>query len=148
MESNDKPKFLAFKKISGGEAQKPKEKSFERVFDKSLSIDEDSNPYEEMDFLFMKEISGEIRPDSGLKLLTSHIVETFKRCKKDFHYEEQLKPRRELTSPCEGKLALNLGVYNEGRDNEEFNLIVSVQDEITSPKDSYEIIDLIGEVNL
>ncbi len=36
-------------------------------------------------------------------------------------------------------------MYNEGRDNSEYNLIVSVQDEIRGPSYTYMIIDLLGQ---
>jgi hypothetical protein len=37
-----------------------------------------------------------------------------------------------------------LGVYNDGKDNIDNNLIVCVKDIINSTKDKYEIEDLIG----
>lgn len=39
----------------------------------------------------------------------------------------------------------NLGVYNEGRDNSDYNLIVCVNDEIKGPTFTYTIVDLIGK---
>jgi hypothetical protein len=40
----------------------------------------------------------------------------------------------------------DLGVYNEGRDNIDNNLILCVNDEIKGPTYTYTIIDLIGKI--
>jgi hypothetical protein len=141
MEKKEKLKFLAFKNINHPEKQK---ENIEEVFDKGISLSEHSLQYEEMDFILARDISGEIREDSALKMLTVNIVQTYKKCKSDYDYFEVMKPRRELTIPSEGKIFNKLGVYNDRRDNMEFNLIVWVNDVIQGPKEKYEIIDIIG----
>jgi hypothetical protein len=146
MEKRDKLEFLAFKKLK--DELKEKE-NLEEVFDKGISLSENSLQYEEMDFILAREISGEIREDSALKKLTLFIVQTYKKCKSDYEFAEVMKPRRELTIPSEGKNYYNIGVYNEGRDNIDYNLIVWVNDVIQGPKEKYEVIDIIGkEYNL
>jgi hypothetical protein len=56
-----------------------------------------------MDFLLAREQSKEIREDNAVKMLTLNILQTYKKCKNDFSFEETMKPRRELTVPSEGK---------------------------------------------
>jgi len=57
-----------------------------------------------------------------------------------------MNPKRILTNPEEGKFFTKKAKFNEGRDNEEHDLIVKVNDCITSPeKVEYIILDLIGK---
>lgn len=138
----DKLEFLAFKRINQIVKQKG---NIEESVGLEKSLSENSLPYEEMDFILAREISGEIRDDSALKMLTVNIVKTYKKCLSDYEYVEVMKPRRELTMPNEGKIINKLGVYNEGRDNSEFNIIMCVNDIVQGPREKYEIIDLIGQ---
>ncbi|KMT16657.1 hypothetical protein BVRB_3g049430 [Beta vulgaris subsp. vulgaris] len=51
--------------------------------------------------------------------LTKHIVETYQVCNADFKYTDELNPKRFLTSPSDG-------VFNNGHDNANSDLILSV----------------------
>ena len=51
--------------------------------------------------------------------LTKDIIETYKICNPQFHYSEELNPKRFLTSP-------STGVLNDGYDNENSDLILTV----------------------
>ncbi|KAI8029501.1 hypothetical protein LOK49_LG01G01962 [Camellia lanceoleosa] len=51
--------------------------------------------------------------------LTKDIVETYKLCNPQFHYSEELNPKRFLTSP-------SIGVLNDGYDNSNSDLILNV----------------------
>ena len=104
MEKRDKLQFLAFKKINQLDSEKGK---IENVVDGENSLSENSLQYEEMDFILAREISGDIRDDSALKMLTIHIVQTYKKCLCDYEYVEVMKPKRELTMPNEGKIIIN-----------------------------------------
>jgi hypothetical protein len=101
MEKKEKLKFLAFKKINPLVKEK---ENIEEIFDKGISLSEHSLQYEELDFILAREISGEIREVSALKMLTVNIAKTYKNCKSDYDYFEVMKPRRELTVPSEGKI--------------------------------------------
>ena len=81
-------------------------------------------------------INGEIREDSGLKMLIINQIETYQIIKPN--YFNQVKPKRNLTSPGES-------FYNEGKDNKENNLIVFENDEIKGPNNNYVIIDILGQ---
>ncbi len=143
MDKDDKLKNLAFKRINHSDKNK---KNFEDVIDGSFELNEESMNYDEIGMIIEREFVGESRENSAIKMLTINIVQTYKKCKNDFNYEEEMKPRRELTIPSEGIYYKELGVYNEGRDNSENNLIVCVQDEIRTPNFTYTIIDLIGKI--
>lgn len=99
MEAADELKNLAFKRINNSEKNK---KHFEEVMDGSLSINEDSLQYDEIGEIIEREFVGETRENSAVKMLTINICQTYKKCKKDFDFEETMKPRRELTIPNEG----------------------------------------------
>jgi hypothetical protein len=99
---NEKLKFLAFKKIQTQTTVKEKN-LLEEVIDDNFSLNDDEDrPYDDIDFIFAKEISGNIRDNNPTKMLTANILQTFKKCKDDFYFEEVMKPRRELTEPSEG----------------------------------------------
>lgn len=51
--------------------------------------------------------------------LTKDIVETYQTCNPQFKYSEELNPKRYLTSP-------SAGVLNDGRDNVNSDLILTV----------------------
>lgn len=51
--------------------------------------------------------------------LTKDLVETYRTCNPQFNYLEELNPKRFLTSP-------STGVLNDGYDNENSDLILSV----------------------
>lgn len=51
--------------------------------------------------------------------LTKDIVETYRICNPQFKYSEELNPKRYLTSP-------SIGVLNEGHDNVNSDLILTV----------------------
>lgn len=54
-----------------------------------------------------------------LSRLTKDIVETYRICNPQFKYSEELNPKRFLTSP-------SAGVLNDGYDNENSDLILTV----------------------
>jgi hypothetical protein len=89
-------KPVAFRRIS-----QPQNDNLEDVINDNLS--NDSRPYDDMDFLLAREQSKEIREDNAVKMLTVNIIQTYKKCKNDFSFEETMKPRRELTIPNEGE---------------------------------------------
>jgi hypothetical protein len=95
---NQKLLSLAFKRLK----EEIEEENFENMMQHNLELSVDSQPYEEMDFILARQISGDIRENSALKALTINILDTFKKCGKEFVYEETMKPRRELTFPNEG----------------------------------------------
>ncbi len=90
-------KPTAFRRIS-----LPLSHNLEDVINDNLSID--SRPYDDMDFILAREQSMKIREDNAVKMLTLNILQTYKKCKNDFSFEETMKPRRELTIPSEGIL--------------------------------------------
>ncbi|KAK9714598.1 hypothetical protein RND81_06G106200 [Saponaria officinalis] len=59
------------------------------------------------------------RGSSLVSKLTKHIVETYRVCNAEFRYSDVLNPKRFLTSPSEG-------VLNDGHDNSNSDLILSV----------------------
>lgn len=94
---------LAFKQINTTTIAKDKD-ILEDVIDNHFSLnDDEDHPYDDVDFLLAREFSGVIREHNPTKLLTVDIVQTYKKCKKDFAFEEIMKPRRELTIPSEGR---------------------------------------------
>ena len=74
-----------------------------------------------------------IRNDSGIKKIVINIVKTYKEINSDYCYQEIQKTKKSLTYPDEG-------VKNNNLDNEEYNLIVHVDDIINN----YHIVDLLG----
>jgi hypothetical protein len=142
MEKSDEIKELAFKRIINTYKNR---KNIEDVIEGTFAINDESFQYDEIGDIIEREIVGDTRENSAVKLLTLNILQSYKKCKNDFDYEEELMPRRELTNPSEGINIKELGLYNEGRDNIEYNLIVCVKDDIKGPKFTYTIIDLIGK---
>lgn len=57
--------------------------------------------------------------------LTKDIVETYRICNPHFTYSEELNPKRFLTSP-------SAGVLNDGHDNANSDLILSVNLELVN----------------
>jgi hypothetical protein len=99
-EYNSELKYLAFKKVLQTENIK---KPLEDVIDRSLSIDDADLNYDcEIGEILEREFSIDARENSGIKMLTVNIVQTYKQCKNDFDFEDTMKPRRELTLPNEG----------------------------------------------
>ena len=66
-----------------------------------------------------------------------NLVKTYRTIKPNYSYKEEEKPLN-LTEPSEG-------VNNNGKDNEEFNLIVYQNEEIKSPKTVYKVTKLLGQ---
>jgi hypothetical protein len=95
-------KPLAFKPL--GNRPGLKNDNLEIVFDDSLT--NESHSYDEYDFVLAREFSGIIRDDNPVKLLTMLIIQTYKKCRNDFQFEDTMKPRRELTVPSEGIIQL------------------------------------------
>lgn len=62
-----------------------------------------------------------IIPHQPLRLLTTHIVDTYRICNPQFRYESTHNPRRVLTKPSKP-------VHNEGYDNEDYDYILYVND--------------------
>jgi hypothetical protein len=158
METFGELKPLAFKQLKQPAQNKPVDKQnklLDNIIDQNLSLEDENNiehdsfEYGEIGVIIEREFAFESREDNAVKMLTCNIVGTYKKCKQDYSFEETMKPRRELTVPSEGiyrfLYRFYLGVYNDGRDNEEFNLIVCVQDEIKGPTHTYTILDLIGK---
>ena len=75
-----------------------------------------------------------IRSDSGIKKIVINIVKTYKEIKPEYAYQEIKNTRKSLTFP-------DKGVRNNNLDNEEFNLIVHVDDIINK----YHVVDLLGQ---
>ncbi|KAK4362768.1 hypothetical protein RND71_018009 [Anisodus tanguticus] len=71
--------------------------------------------------------------------LTKDIVETYRICNPQFNYSEELNPKRFLTSP-------SVGVLNDGHDNANSDLILSVNLELANldTKRRYVIKDMLG----
>ena len=75
-----------------------------------------------------------IRNDSGIKKIVINMVKTYKEIKQDYSYQEIKNTRKSLTYP-------DKGVRNNNLDNEEYNLIVHVDDIINK----YHVVDLLGQ---
>ena len=119
-------KFLSFKECTQTENAQITEEKF----------DEYNNSYHDSDIISNDNINGEIREDSGLKLLVINQIETYQSIKPNYY--NQPKPKRNLTSPEEP-------CFNDGKDNKENNLIVFENDIIKGPNNSYKIIDILGQ---
>ena len=99
-----------------------------------VSLDS-SHEYGEVDFITN---TNPIKPrgNNPVYLLTSKILQTYKNNKK-YKFQEEMKPRRELTDPTDG-------VCNDGRDNVNNELIVYVGDIIKNNDHNYVVVDLLG----
>ena len=75
-----------------------------------------------------------IRNDSGVKKIVINMVKTYKEIKPDYDYQEVKNIKKSLIYP-------DKGVRNNNMDNEEYNLIVHVDDIINN----YHIVDLLGQ---
>jgi dual specificity protein kinase YAK1 len=75
-----------------------------------------------------------IRNDSGIKKIVINMVKTYKEIKQDYSYQQIKNTRKSLTYP-------DKGVRNNNLDNEEYNLIVHVDDIINK----YHVVDLLGQ---
>ena len=96
---------------------------------------ENSLSYTLSDFCEKDEsFKGKIRNDSGIKKIVINIVKTYKEIKSDYIYQEVKVSKKCLTYP-------DKGVRNNNLDNEEYNLIVHVDDIINN----YHIVDLLGQ---
>ncbi|KAJ7566915.1 hypothetical protein O6H91_02G124000 [Diphasiastrum complanatum] len=93
--------------------------------------------------------SGSMRRAGNLRLvvtqplvarLTRHIVETFQLCNPSFTYSETFNPKRVLTHP-------SVGVSNNGLDNSNSDLILSVNGVLVHPDSNqrYIVKDLLGQ---
>lgn len=110
-----------------------KEQSIHTFLQESLTI---SHEYGDMDFIVNTK---PIKPRSSNPVfqLTQRILQTYKAANQKYEFKEEMKPRRELTEPKEG-------VYNNGRDNINNDLIVFVGDIISNGVNRYKVIDLLG----
>ncbi|KAJ7522793.1 hypothetical protein O6H91_18G026700 [Diphasiastrum complanatum] len=72
--------------------------------------------------------------------LTRYILETFQLCNPSFTYSETFNPKRFLTHP-------SIGVSNNGLDNSNFDLILSVNGVLVHPHSNqrYIVKDLLGQ---
>ncbi|XP_048138332.1 dual specificity protein kinase YAK1 homolog isoform X2 [Rhodamnia argentea] len=72
--------------------------------------------------------------------LTKEIVETYRICNPHFSYSEELNPKRYLTSP-------SVGVLNDGYDNANSDLILTVNFVLVNPdtKRRYIVKDVLGQ---
>ncbi|GJT90534.1 dual specificity protein kinase YAK1 [Tanacetum coccineum] len=72
--------------------------------------------------------------------LTKDLVETYRICNPDFNYSEELNPKRFLTSP-------STGVLNDGHDNTNSDLILSVNLNLTNSEThrKYIVKDMLGQ---
>lgn len=75
-----------------------------------------------------------IRNDSGIKKIVINMVKTYKEINSGYCYQEIKRVKKSLTYP-------DKGVRNNNLDNEEYNLIVYVDDIINN----YHIVDLLGQ---
>lgn len=75
-----------------------------------------------------------IRSDSGIKKIVINMVKTYKEINSNYNYQEIKSVKKSLTYP-------DKGVRNNNLDNEEYNLIVHVDDIINN----YHIVDLLGQ---
>ena len=66
-----------------------------------------------------------IRNDSGIKKIVINMVKTYKEIKPDYDYQEVKNIKKSLIYP-------DKGVRNNNMDNEEYNLIVHVDDIINN----------------
>lgn len=136
---NKNANFSAFKDL------KTSNSNLEKFLDDKLQVNEDE--FDEENFgLDSKRFQFDCRKNNPLSLLTSRIVDSFKKTMKDYNYQAQII-RRELTTPHEGKvIQFSKGVANDGLDNVENDLIVSFNDIIVSPdKVNYQIIERLGK---
>ena len=109
--------------------------TIENILDKEQNQN-DEEPIFLEDFV-PKEKNFKTRDSNPISMLATYVVENLKKVDKNYNYSINLI-KRELTSPSEK-------VHNEMRDNIEFNLIVCVNDVITSPdKVDYRIEFLLG----
>ncbi|CAO2821597.1 unnamed protein product [Amaranthus hypochondriacus] len=71
--------------------------------------------------------------------LTKYIVETYQVCNAEFRFSDKLRRKRFLTSPADG-------VLNEGHDNENSDLILSVNDVLINSltQRRYVVKDILG----
>ncbi|PWA77126.1 YAK1-like protein [Artemisia annua] len=72
--------------------------------------------------------------------LTKDLVETYRICNPQFNYSEELNPKRFLTSP-------SAGVLNDGHDNKNSDLILSVNLNLTNSEThrKYVVKDMLGQ---
>lgn len=101
----------------------------------------DVDSFSDHDFGFDDPSEGEIRTTSGQKLLIVNILQTYRSINPALKYKEVIKEENTVnfTFPCEG-------VYNNGKDNKEYHLICSKNDEIKSPKGVvYTLLELLGQ---
>ena len=75
-----------------------------------------------------------IRSDSGIKKIVINMVKTYKEINSNYGCQEIKSVKKSLTYP-------DKGVRNNNLDNEEYNLIVHVDDIINN----YHIVDLLGQ---
>ena len=96
---------------------------------------ENSCSYTLSDFCTKEESFKEkIRSDSGIKKIVINMVKTYKEINSNYNYQEIKSVKKSLTYP-------DKGVRNNNLDNEEYNLIVHVDDIINN----YHIVDLLGQ---
>ena len=70
--------------------------------------------------------------------LTEQLVRTYARAEPSYHYDVVQNPRRTLTRPEEPR-------HNHGYDNENYDYILRVHDDITAPDGTvYRVMDLLG----
>ena len=101
MEINSQFKPSAFRPFNPRPRSK---KHLEDNINDSLLIEDESESfhYDEIGEIIEREFTIDARENSAIKLLTINIVQTYKKCSKDYEFEETMKPRRELTIPSEG----------------------------------------------
>lgn len=75
----------------------------DNLIEDDLSLSDENNSYEGMDFGLGKVINGTIRENNPINLITNNIIKTYKCCNPNFVFEDDMKPRRELTEPSLGK---------------------------------------------
>ena len=123
-------KFKPYAFSSVKEDKKETSKSLE-----NSEIPENSCSYSLSDFGVKDESFKEkIRNDSGVKTIVINMVKTYKEIKPDYDYQEVKNIKKSLIYP-------DKGVRNNNMDNEEYNLIVHVDDIINN----YHIVDLLGQ---
>ncbi len=84
-----------------------------------------------------QKVGGDVPSVSLLKKMTVGMLELYVQCNEDFKFKPQIS-HRVLTTPSEI-------VSENGKDNKDGNLVMSVSDVLTSSKTTYSVLDLLGK---
>lgn len=115
---------------------KKKDINLDDLCEKSM-ISLESNSYDHHNFFIANSETISTRANNPIILLTSKILEYYKHGNSKYLYKEEMKPKRDLTTP-------NEPVYNNNRDNINYDLIVVAGDIVKNNNNNYKIIDSLG----